>query len=150
MAATESTSPADRLKKARGILEQKELLKLARLELVELRKQARAEAEEAAFAERCGNREAICEAVDELEKQSVALDKALAKAAKHYIALEDCVRSVSVLRRQRGGFRSAHVQNIAPAAGSLHVCHSRHRRTFGIGASHHLESLAAPAWSRRG
>ena len=29
--------------------------------MVELRKQARAEAEEAAFAERCGNREAICE-----------------------------------------------------------------------------------------
>ncbi len=30
MAATESRSPADRLKKARAILEQKELLKLAR------------------------------------------------------------------------------------------------------------------------
>ena len=94
MAATESTSPADRLKRARAHPRATELLKLARLELVELRKQARAEAEEAAFAERCGNREAICEAVDEIEKQSVALDKALAKAAKHYTALEDCVRSV--------------------------------------------------------
>jgi hypothetical protein len=86
MAATESTSPAGRLKKARAILEQKELLKLARLELAEARKQARAEAEEAAFAERCGNREAICEAVDEIEKESAALDKALSRAAKHYFA----------------------------------------------------------------
>jgi hypothetical protein len=86
MAATESTSPADRLKKARAIIEQRELLKLARLELTEARKQARAEAEEAAFAERCGNREAICEAVDEIEKESAALDKALSRAAKHYFA----------------------------------------------------------------
>ena len=55
IAATESTSPADRLKKARAILEQRELLKLARLELVEARKQERAKAEEDAHAERCAN-----------------------------------------------------------------------------------------------
>ena len=62
--------------------------------MVEARKQARAEADEAAHAERCSNREAIGDAVDEIEKESANLDKALAKAAKHYAALEDCVRSV--------------------------------------------------------
>lgn len=144
MAATESTSPADRLKKARGILEQKELLKLARLELVELRKQARAEAEEAAFAERCGNREAICEAVDELEKQSVALDKALAKAAKHYIALEDCVRSVLSYGENAEGFdlrmfKTSHPLQ-APYTFAIHAI-AEH---LGFGPSHHLEAWPRP------
>ena len=59
IAATESKSATERLKRARSILEQKEMLKLARLELVDARKQARAEAEEAAFADRCGKRAAF-------------------------------------------------------------------------------------------
>lgn len=144
VAATESTSPADRLKKARAILEQKELLKLARLELVEARKQARAEAEEAAFAERCGNREAICEAVDEIEKQSVALDKALAKAATHYVALEDCVRSVLSYGENAEGFdlrmfKTAHPL-AAPYTFAIH-CLAEH---FGWGPSHHLEMWPKP------
>ena len=116
MAATESTSPADRLKRARALLEQRELLKLARIELVELRKQERAEAEEAAFAERCGDREAICEVVDEIEKQSVALDKALNKASRHYTALEDCVRSVLSYGDNAEGFDLRMFKTSAPLA----------------------------------
>jgi len=144
MAATESTSPADRLKRAREIIEQREMLKLTRLELVEARKQARAEAEEAAHAERCGNREAICDAVDELEKQSVALDKALAKAAKHYTALEDCVRSVLSYGHNAEGFdlrmfKTAHPL-AAPYTFAIH-CLAEH---FGWGPSHHLESWPKP------
>jgi hypothetical protein len=144
MAATESTSPADRLNRARAILEQKEVLKLTRIELAEARKQARAEAEEAAFAERCANREAICEAVDEIEKQSVALDKALAKAAKHYIALEDCVRSVLSYGENAEGFdlhifKTAHPL-AAPYTFTVH-CLAEH---FGWGPSHHLEMWPRP------
>jgi len=144
MAATESTSPADRLKRARAIIEQREMLKLTRLELVEARKQARAEAEEAAHAERCGNRERICEIVDELEKQSANLDKALAKAAKHYVALEDCVRSVLSYGQNAQGFdlhtfkTSQPLQ--APYNFAIH-CVAEH---FGFGPSHHLESWPKP------
>ena len=144
MAATESTSPADRLKRARSILEQRELLKLARLELAEARKQARAEAEEAAFAERCGNREAICEAVDEIEKQSANLDKALAKAAKHYVALEDCVRSVLSYGENAESFdlsmfKTSHPLQ-APYNFTIHCLAER----FGWGPSHHLEMWPRP------
>ena len=139
MAATESTPPADRLKRARALLEQRELLKLARIELVELRKQERAEAEEAAFAERCGDREAICEVVDEIEKQSVALDKALNKASRHYTALEDCVRSVLSYGDNADGFDLRMFKTSAPLAApytfAIH-CIAEH---FGFGPSHHLE-----------
>ena len=143
-AATESTSPADRLKRARSIIEQREMLKLTRLELVEARKQARAAEEEAAHAERCGNREAICEAVDEIEKQSAALDKALAKAAKHYTALEDCVRSVLSYGDNAEGFdlktfKTSHPLQ-APYTFAIH-CLSEH---FEWGPSHHLEAWPRP------
>jgi hypothetical protein len=144
MAATESTSPAGRLKKARAILEQKELLKLARLELAEARKQARAEAEEAAFAERCGNREAICEAVDEIEKESAALDKALSRAAKHYVALEDCVRSVLSYGQNAEGFDLRTFKTSQPLAAPYNFtihCVAEH---FGFGPSHHLEMWPRP------
>ena len=140
LAATEQSTPAVRLKKARAILEQKELLKLARIELVEARKQARAEADEAAHAERCSNREAMCEAVDEIEKESAALDKALAKASKHYAALEDCVRSVLSYGEDAEGFnlqvfKTAHPLQ-APYNFSIHAI-AEH---FRFGPAHHLES----------
>jgi hypothetical protein len=144
IAATESKNATDRLNRARAILEQREMLKMARLELVEARKQARAEAEEAALAERCGNRERICEIVDELEKQSVALDKVLAKAAKHYVALEDCVRSVLYYGDNAEGFdlktfKTSHPLG-APYNFTIHVI-AEH---FGFGPSHHLESWPKP------
>ena len=140
IAATESKSATDRLKKARAIIEQREMLKLARLELAEARKHARAKAEEEAFAERCGNREAICEAVDEIEKESAALDKALAKASKHYAALEDCVRSVLSYGEDAEGFnlqvfKTAHPLQ-APYNFSIHAI-AEH---FRFGPAHHLES----------
>jgi hypothetical protein len=144
MAATESTSPADRLNRARAILEQRELLKLARLELVELRKQALAESAEAAFAERCGNREAIGKAVDELEKQSVALDKALAKAAKHYVALEDCVRSVLSYGENAEGFDLRMFKTAHPLAAPYTFTIHAIAEHFGFGPSHHLESWPKP------
>jgi hypothetical protein len=144
LAATEQSTPAVRLKKARAILEQREMLKLARLELAEARKQARAEAEEAAFAERCGNREAICEAVDEIEKESAALDKALAKASKHYAALEDGVRAVLSYGDNAEGFdlktfKTGHPLQ-APYTFAIH-CLSEH---FEWGPSHHLEAWSKP------
>jgi hypothetical protein len=144
MAATESTSPADRLNRARAILEQKEVLKLTRIELAEARKQARAEAEEAAFAERCANREAICEAVDEIEKQSVALDKALAKAAKHYIALEDCVRSVLSYGDNAEGFDLRTFKTSHPLAAPYNFTIHCLAERFGWGPSHHLEMWPRP------
>jgi hypothetical protein len=144
MAATESTSPADRLKKARAILEQRELLKLARLELTEARKQARAEAEEAAFAERCGNREAICEAVDEIEKQSANLDKALAKAAKHYTALEDCVRAVLSYGEDAEGFDLRTFKTSQPLQAPYNFTIHCLAERFGWGPSHHLEMWPRP------
>ena len=144
IAATESKNATDRLNRARAILEQREMLKLARLELVEARKQARAEAEEAALAERCGNRERICEIVDELEKQSVALDKVLAKAAKHYVALEDCVRSVLSYGENAENFdlsmfKTSHPLQ-APYNFTIHCLAER----FGWGPSHHLEMWPRP------
>ena len=144
MAATESTSPADRLKKARAILERKELLKLARLELTEARKQARAEAEEAAFAERVENRERICEAVDEIEKQSAALDKALAKAAKHYTALEDGVRSVLSYGDSAEGFDLRMFKTGQPLQAPYTFAIYAIAEHFGFGASHSLDSWPKP------
>jgi hypothetical protein len=144
IAATESKSATDRLKRARAILEQREMLKLARLELAEARKQARAEAEEAAFAERCGNREAICDAVDEIERQSVLLDKALATAAKHYAALEDGVRAVLSYGENAESFdlrtfKTAHPLQ-APYTFTIYAI-AEH---FGFGASHSLDSWPKP------
>lgn len=144
MAATESKSPADRLNKARAILEQREMLKLTRLELVEVRKQARAEADEAAFAERCGNREAICEAVDEIEKQSANLDKALAKAAKHYSALEDCVRSVLSYGESAEGFDLRMFKTGQPLQAPYNFAIHCLAERFGWGPSHQLESWPRP------
>jgi hypothetical protein len=144
MAATESTSPADRLTRAREIIEQREMLKLTRLELVEARKQARAEAEEAAHAERCANREAICEAVDEIEKQSAALDKALAKAARHYTALEDGVRAVLSYGENAEAFDLRTFKTSQPLAAPYNFvihCVAEH---FGFGPSHHLEMWPRP------
>lgn len=144
IAATESTSPTDRLKKARAILEQRELLKLTRLELVELRKQAHAEAKEAAFAERCGNREAICEAVDEIEKQSANIDKALAKAAKHYAALEDSVRSVLSYGDNAEGFDLRTFKTSQPLAAPYTFAIHAIAEHLGFGPSHHLASWPKP------
>lgn len=144
LAATEQSTPAVRLKRARAILEQREMLKLTRIELAEARKQARAEAEEVAFAERVENRERICAAVDEIEKESAALDKALAKAAKHYTALEDCVRSVLSHGENAESFdlrtfKTAHPLQ-APYTFTIHCLAER----FGFGPSHHLEAWPRP------
>lgn len=144
VAAIESTSPADRLIRARAILEQRELLKLARLELVEVRKQQRAEAEEAAFAERCGNREAICEIVDELEKQSASLDRALAKAARHYTALEDGVRAVLSFGDKAEGFDLQTFKTSHPLQAPYNFTIHAIAEHFGWGPSHHLESWPRP------
>lgn len=144
VAATESTSPADRLKKARAILEQRELLKLARLELVEARKQERAKAEEDAHAERCANREAICEAVDEIEKQSAALDKALAKASKHYAGLEDGVRAVLSYGDNAEGFDLKTFKTGKPLQAPYNFTIHAIAEHFGFGPSHHLEMWPKP------
>ena len=144
LAATEQSTPAVRLKRARAILEQREMLKLTRIELVEARKQARAEADEAAHAERCSNREAICDAVDEIEKESANLDKALAKAARHYTALEDGVRAVLSFGDKAEGFDLQTFKTSHPLQAPYNFTIHAIAEHFGWGPSHHLESWPRP------
>jgi hypothetical protein len=144
VAATESSSPADRLKKARAIMEKRELLKLARIELVQARKEAKAKAEEEAQAERCENRERICEIVDEIEKQSAALDRALAKAARHYSALDDCARSVLSYGENAEGFDLRTFKTSQPLQAPYNFAICTLAEHFDWGPSHHLETWPKP------
>ena len=91
------------------------------------------------------DREAICEVVDEIEKQSVALDKALSKASRHYTALEDCVRSVLSYGDNAEGFDLRMFKTSAAAwplrTRSPSIAIAEH---FGFGPSHHLEMWPEP------
>ena len=93
VAATASTSAADRLDRARAIVEQRELLKLTRLELAEARRAAAAETADAKRAERVAARERLCEAADEMERHAASMTKALRRAGNAYAAMQDSARA---------------------------------------------------------
>ena len=121
IAATGSKSPADRLKKARSILEQKELLRLTRLELAEARKRLRSETEASAKAARIKRREQICTIVDEIDGYYASMETSLKTAGAQYAKIKEATAEILLLGRDAQDFDLSTFKSTQPMRASTQM-----------------------------
>ena len=140
IAATGSKSPADRLKKARSILEQKELLRLTRLELAESRKRLRSETEASAKAARIKSREHICAIVDEIDSYYASMETSLKTAGAQYAKIKEATAEILLLGRDAQDFDLSTFKSTQPMKSVYTNAVFSVAKHFGFEPKDYLES----------
>ncbi len=138
LAATETLK--DRLKKAREILERRELLKLDRVALSNTKDQLHAAEQEAERDLRIRNREQICTLVDEIEKDAKSMDAALRRAGKAYNRISDSARQVLALGSNAEQFDLTLFKTTGPTTAAYRYAVYAFAEAFNLEPKDHIDS----------
>ena len=131
--------PKDRLKQARALIEQREVLKLMRVELVQARQRLAEEQHAAQLALREANANRIAELTQEIETEALAIERGLRRAGRSYKVMLENVAAILALGNEAERFDLATFRTTRPARLPYDYCVHKIAEHFGFNPSDHLE-----------
>lgn len=137
-------NPKDRLKQARALIEQREVLKLTRIELAQARQRLAEEQHAAQLALREANAKRIAELTQEIETEALAIERGLRRAGRSYKVMLEHVAAILALGNEAERFDLATFRTTRPARLPYDYCVHKIAEHFGFNPSDHLEHWPKP------